>query len=308
MLNRRTFINKTALAAGSVLVGAQMSKAASLFAPTTSLTILHTNDVHSRIDAFPMDGGQYEGLGGVAARAALINSIRKTEKNVLLLDAGDIFQGTPYFNVYKGEPELKAMTAMGYDGGTIGNHDFDAGIENLAMQVSRHARFPILIANYDFSGTPMENKYAPYKIIKKEGLKIGLFGLGIELKGLVAENLYGATQYSDPVQTANTIAGQLKEKGCDLIICLSHLGYQYKNEKISDVVLAKETNFIDLIIGGHTHTFLNNPVSVTNKMGKDVLVNQVGYAGIMLGRLDYQFASKGSKKIINSTPITVTKI
>ena len=308
MLNRRNFLNKAALATGALLVGPNITKAASLFSSSVKLTILHTNDVHSRIDAFPMDGGQYQGLGGVAARSYLINAIRREEENVLLLDAGDIFQGTPYFNVFKGEPELKAMSAMAYDGGTIGNHDFDAGLDNLAMQLNKHARFPILIANYDFAGTPMESNYQPYKIIKKGGLKIGLFGLGIELKGLVADSLYGNTKYLEPIAVANKTAGLLKDKGCDMIICLSHLGYQYANEKVSDVALAKETQHIDLIIGGHTHTFLEAPVSVKNKLGEDVVINQVGYAGIMLGRLDYIFESGKKKKMINSTPLRVTKI
>jgi 5'-nucleotidase len=264
--------------------------------------------VHSRIDAFPMDGGQYQGLGGVAARSYLINKIRREEENVLLLDAGDIFQGTPYFNIYKGEPELKAMTAMAYDGGTIGNHDFDAGLENLAMQLNRHAKFPILIANYDFAGTPMENNFLPYKIIKKGSLKIGVFGLGIELQGLVADTLFGKTKYLEPVAIANKTAGLLKDKGCDLVICLSHLGYQYGNDKISDVVLAKETQNIDLIIGGHTHTFLEAPVSVTNKSGENVIINQVGYAGVVLGRLDFIFEKSNRKKLIHSATISVTKI
>jgi 5'-nucleotidase len=308
MLNRRSFITKSFAVTGSLMVGSTLTNAAHLLASPIKLTILHTNDVHSRIDPFPMDGGQYQGLGGVAARSLLINEIRSKEKNVLLLDAGDMFQGTPYFNIYKGEPEIKAMTAMGYDAGTIGNHDFDAGLENLATQVSRHAAFPMLIANYDFTGTPMENKNLPYKIFRKEGLKIGVFGLGIELKGLVAEALYKETKYLDPVQTANEIADRLNKEGCDFIICLSHLGYRYDTNKVSDEVLAKETQNIDLIIGGHTHTFLPKPVIMKNKIGKEMLINQVGYAGIMLGRLDFIFEPMQRKNLIQSIPLTVTEI
>ena len=273
------------------------------------LTILHTNDVHSRIDPFPMDGGRNQGLGGVASRAELIKKIRAEEEHVLLLDAGDIFQGTPYFNIYKGEPEIKAMTAMGYDACTIGNHDFDAGMDNLATQLTRNANFPMLVSNYDFSGTEMENKTIPYKIFRKGKLKIGVFGVGIELQGLVPENLYKQTKYLDPVQKANELADRLKKReDCDMVICLSHLGYQYKTEKkVSDEILAKETGNIDLIIGGHTHTFLDNPVVIKNKNGNDTIVNQVGFAGIILGRLDFEFSKFSRKKMTNSYSITVSK-
>jgi len=307
MLNRRKFITQSALSAGALLIGSKFSQAASLFEAPVKLTILHTNDTHSRIDPFPMDGSRNQGLGGVAARAQLVNAIRKEEEYVLLLDAGDIFQGTPYFNIYKGEPEIKAMTSMGYDAATIGNHDFDAGLENLALQLNRHASFPMIISNYDFSNTPMEGRSQPYKIFRKGPLKIGILGVGIELDGLVPANLFGNTKYLDPVQQANRYAAELKQKKCDLVICLSHLGYRYDGNKISDLVLAKETENIDLIIGGHTHTFLDEPVVVKNKRGDEVLINQVGFAGIQLGRLDFLFEKTRKKKLISSQSILVTK-
>ncbi|HEX7903366.1 MAG TPA: metallophosphatase [Chitinophagaceae bacterium] len=308
MLNRKNFIRQAALSAGAVIAGPSLAEATEYFTPL-KLTILHTNDVHSRLEPFPMDGGRNQGLGGVAARAELIQQIRSEEEHVLLLDAGDIFQGTPYFNFYKGEPEIKAMSAMQYDACTIGNHDFDAGLENLAKQLTAHAVFPMLVSNYDFTGTPMENKTIPYKIFKKGKIKIGVLGVGIEMKGLVPDNLAGATQYLDPVQKANEIAEKLKrDKDCDMIICLSHLGYQYKgSNKVSDEVLAKETENIDLIIGGHTHTFLDDPVVLKNKKGNDVIINQVGWAGIILGRLDFEFSKFSGKKMANSKSISVTK-
>lgn len=306
MLHRRTFIKQSALAGMALLPGSTLTHAADFFDTPRRLTILHTNDMHSRIDPFPQDGSRNAGQGGVAGRAQIISRIRSAEENVLLFDAGDIFQGTPYFNIYKGEPEIKAMTAMGYDATTIGNHDFDAGLDNLALQLHNHARFPMLVSNYNFSGTSMEQLYAPYKIFKRNGLKIGVLGIGIKLEGLVPENLYGATQYIDPVQSANTYAQQLKDKNCDLVVCLSHLGYKYESNKISDLVLARETKNIDVIIGGHTHTFLDAPDVVKNKAGEDVIINQVGFAGLRLGRLDFVFEKK-EKKLVNANSISVSK-
>lgn len=307
MLSRRSFIRQGVLTAGGILVGPSILEAAQGFSPL-KLTILHTNDTHSRLEPFPMDGGRNQGLGGVAARAELIKRIREEEEQVLLLDAGDIFQGTPYFNLYKGEPEIRAMAEMNYDACTIGNHDFDAGMENLATQLTRHANFPMLVCNYDFTSTPMEQKTKPYKIFKKGKLKIGVFGVGIEMRGLVPDNLFGATKYEDPVTRANETAALLKKDGCDMIICLSHLGYQYKgSNKVSDELLAKGSYDIDLIIGGHTHTFLEKPVIFSNKNGSDVVVNQVGFAGIILGRMDFEFSKFSGKKISKSHTISVSR-
>ena len=305
MQSRRKFIAQSALAAGALLTSnslfAEMQKDKAL----KKLTILHTNDVHSRLEPFPMDGSRNQGLGGVAARAALINTIRAEQEQVLLLDAGDIFQGTPFFNLYKGEPEIKAMAAMGYDAAAMGNHDFDAGLENFATQL-KHASFPILMCNYDFTNTPMELKYQPYKIFKKGKLKIGITAVGIEMTGLVPDSLFGNTKYLDPIQKANETAAQLKkEEACDMVICLSHLGYKYSGNKVSDSVLAKETENIDLIIGGHTHTFMDAPELYTNKTGSDVLINQVGWAGIQMGRLDFDFAGFQPKKMSKSHTVIV---
>ena len=308
MLTRKGFIRNNVMAAGSLLAGRSLLADMVMDEKAYRLTILHTNDTHSRIDPFPMDGGVNQGLGGVAARAELIEKIRREEEHVLLLDAGDIFQGTAYFNFYKGEPEIKAMSSMKYDATTIGNHDFDAGLENLATQLTNHATFPMLVANYDFSGTPMEYKYQPYKIFKRGKIKIGVFGVGIEMAGLVSENLSAGTKYLDPVVKGNEMSYSLrKEKDCDLVICLSHLGNTYSDNKVSDKRLATETENIDLVIGGHTHTFLQAPIVYKNKKGDDVLVNQVGWAGINLGRLDFNFSKYSKKKLSEASSIMVTK-
>ncbi len=290
-MKRRNFLQTFGTGIMVTSMGAFPIKALAAEPEFIKLTILHTNDVHSRIEPFPMDGGRNQGLGGAARRAAMIDQVREAEKNVLLFDSGDIFQGTPYFNFYGGELEFKLMTKMGYDAATIGNHDFDAGIDGLYRQLP-NASFPFINCNYDFSDTIMNGKTLPYKIFKVDQLKIGVLGVGIELESLVPSALYKETRYLDPIANANRIAKKLKKnKNCDYVICLSHLGYKYRNEpeRVSDVTLAAQSRNIDLILGGHTHTFLNQPDVVQNLDGEPVLINQVGWAGIMLGRLDVVF-------------------
>ncbi|WP_345952802.1 metallophosphatase [Mucilaginibacter sp. PAMB04168] len=293
--NRRKFLKTTSLLGASAALSAYSFDALAA-GDLQHLTILHTNDVHSRIEPFPMDGSRNQGLGGAARRAALIKKIRAEHENVLLLDAGDIFQGTPYFNLFGGELELKLMSDMGYDAATMGNHDFDNGIDGFYKQLP-NANFPILMSNYDFSNTVMHQSTKPYKIFNKKGLKIGVFGLGIELAGLVDPRNYKETVYLDPIKKGNEMASLLKKDlKCDLVVCLSHLGYQYKENKVSDQVLAKSTRNIDLIIGGHTHTFLDQPEDVQNLDGHITTINQVGWAGINLGRIDYYFEKRSGKK------------
>jgi 5'-nucleotidase len=243
-----------------------------------------------------MDGSRNQGLGGVARRAALVKKIRSEQPNVLLLDAGDVFQGTPYFNLYGGELEFTIMSQMGYDASTMGNHDFDNGIAGFVKQLP-HANFPFLVGNYDFNNTGLKGKTQPYKVFKKQGLKIGVFGVCIELEGLVNKKNYLETIYLDPIAKANEIASLLKnDQHCDFVICLSHLGYKYKENKVSDQILAKSTRNIDLIIGGHTHTFMKEPENILNLDGKVTTINQVGFAGINLGRLDYFFDRESGKQ------------
>lgn len=304
MQARRSFLKKLgslALVAGSSTLLPRFARASDCFEYENRMhkvTLLHTNDVHSRIEPFPMDGGKNQGKAGIAKRAGLIQQIRKEEKEVLLLDAGDMFQGTPYFNYFGGEIEMKLMSKMGYDAATIGNHDFDGGIDGLHKHYSRHGKFDLINCNYDFSNTSMHASCKPYQIYQKGAIKIGVLGVGVELEGLVPNVLYKETQYLPPIKRANEIAAILKnDEQCDYVICLSHLGYQYKN-KVSDRVLAKESEYIDLIIGGHTHTFLDKPVLVQNKAGREVFISQVGWAGIILGRIDLYFEQNFSSKCI----------
>jgi len=260
------------------------------------ITILHTNDVHSHIDPFPVNHKKYPNLGGAARRFNAIQYVRKNNPNTLLLDAGDAFQGTPYFNFYGGELEYKLMSKMGYHASTIGNHEFDNGIDNITQQLE-FADFDMINANYDFSQTSLSGKTRPHKVYEIDRLKIGVFGLGIKLDGLVSKKLYQDTLYYDPVEVAREQANILRnQKKCDLVICLSHLGFEYASDKISDKKLASLTKGIDLIIGGHTHTFLDKPVTVKNLDNQDVMINQVGWAGINLGKIDFYFSKDRSEK------------
>jgi 5'-nucleotidase len=305
--SRREFLRKSAfsLVAGAVLPVSGF--AGSEGNDIVKLTILHTNDVHSQIDPFDQNHPKYPGMGGAAIRSAIIRKIRNEERNVLLFDAGDIFQGTPYFNLFGGELELKIMSHLGYDAATLGNHDFDNGIDGLVKQLP-HARFTMINSNYDFSKTLMEGKSRSYKIFTKQGLKIGVFGLGIDLNGLVDKRHYGNLRYLDPIEVTERISAYLKlRKKCDLVICLSHLGHLYNHNKVSDLVIAKKSSFVDLIIGGHTHTFLDEPVTEVNMSGKKVLVTQAGFAGLRLGRIDYFFDRKSGEKSITSAAVMEMK-
>jgi len=296
-MKRRNFLKhiKTSTICGLTLPLTGLTSSSNKF---KKITILHTNDVHSHIDPFPENDPINPNSGGVVARSNLINFIKKGNPNTLVLDAGDVFQGTPYFNFFEGEIELKLMSKMGYNASTLGNHEFDNGIEKLAKSL-KHANFSFLNSNYTFKNTALENKISKYKIFNVDGIKIGVFGLGIELNGLVEKKLYTGINYLDPVEISIDITNELKfNHNCDLIICLSHLGFSYSKDKniMCDLVLAKKTRNIDLIIGGHTHTFLEKPVQIKNLDDKNVLINQVGCFGINLGKIDFYFSDEKIKE------------
>ena len=302
-MDRRKFITNTS--AISAFVGLGGLSLNSCFKDAKKhISILHTNDVHSHIDTFPSNHSSFPNMGGIARRFTLIEKIRRENPNTLLFDAGDIFQGTPYFNFYGGELEFKLMSMLKYDAAAIGNHDFDNGIDGLYSKLP-HAKFDFLSANYDFSNTLLNGHIKAYKTYLVDGIKVGVFGLGIKLKGLVTKKMYRETLYLNPIEIAQDISRILKEeKGCDLIICLSHLGYSYKNNEIpDDLKLASKTEDIDLIIGGHTHTFLDKPTIVKNRKHNSVIVNQVGCYGINLGRIDFYF--DGNNTTTDSVSITV---
>ena len=301
-MKRRNFIKKTSASLALASVGGLTFK--SCETKPKHITILHTNDTHSQIEPFDPNHHKFANKGGVARRASLIQKVRNENPNTLLLDAGDIFQGTPYFNYFGGEIEFKLMSLLKYDAATMGNHDFDNSIEGFHHQLP-NANFDFVCANYDFKNTILNTLVKPYKIFFKDGIKIGVFGLGIELQNLVSPELFKETTYLDPIEITKDITRELKEnENCDLIICLSHLGYHYKNtQKVSDLKLAAATKDIDLIIGGHTHTFLPKPTLVKNVNKETVIVNQVGAYGVNLGRIDFYFDNQSNKEISNKTII-----
>ena len=301
-MKRRKFIKQSSASLALASLGSVALQACET--SQKHITILHTNDTHSQIEPFAIDHHKYSNKGGVARRASLIEKIRKQNPNTLLLDAGDIFQGTPYFNYFGGEIEFKLMSLLKYDAATLGNHDFDNSIEGFYKQLP-NAKFNFVCANYDFKNTVLDTQVKPYKIFFKGGIKIGVFGLGIELQDLVSPSLYKETKYLNPVEITQDISRELKEnQNCDLVICLSHLGYRYRNpQRISDVKLASATKNIDLIIGGHTHTFLPEPTLAKNLDGKKVLINQVGAYGVNLGRVDFYFDEKNQKTSTGETII-----
>lgn len=289
-MKRRNFIQNIVLGTGTLLVSPSLFSQENL-KKKKRLVILHTNDTHSTIEPFPSKHSKFPNMGGVSKRHTILQKIRSEEEHVLLLDAGDIFQGTPYFNTFNGELEMKLMSLLQYDAATMGNHDFDIGLEGF-LNAQQFANFPFLCANYDFSETILAGQTKAYHIFHKAGIKIGVFGIGVALKGLVPIDKYGNTRYFDPISTANKIASELKSKSCDLVICLSHLGFEYENKSInSDRKLAAETQNIDIILGGHTHTFFDKPLVLKNFKNKDVLVNQVGWGGVYLGRIDIDVES-----------------
>lgn len=299
-MNRRRFIRNVAAGTAGITLGAVPYE---LFAHEdfTTISILHTNDIHCHIEPFTGSNERYANKGGLARIAKLAVLERQKNPNTLLLDAGDMFQGTPYFNYFKGELMLKVMSEAGYDASTIGNHEFDNGLQGIKDPLP-NAEFPIISSNYDFSDTILSGSFPEYKIFRRDGVKIGIYGVGIELENLVGKKNYGATVYNDPVVVAQRMESFLKnEKKCDLVICLSHIGLRYRDNKVSDMVLAAETSFTDLIIGGHTHSYLEKPLEEKNKLGQTVIVNQAWWGGLVVGKIDFVFEkSKRNKKAVYS--------
>ena len=252
-----------------------------------TLTILHTNDTHSQIE--PLEQGKRdEYCGGYARRMGILAQEREADPNLLLFDGGDFSQGTPYFNFYHGRIEVDAMNRMGYDAVTLGNHEFDNGVDTLAA-VLKDAQFAVVCANYDVANSPLEGLVKPYTIIHRENLRIGVFGIGVDPAGLIAERNFFPLRYLDPVLAAQEAANTLKKKErCDVVICLSHQGtHPIAEGKLSDIELAQTTRNIDIIIGAHTHKILTNHY-VLNMDGDSVFLAQMGKSGARIGKIQVE--------------------
>ena len=303
-MNRRHFLGLGALAAGSTLIGATPGFAAKP-AMATRLTILHTNDTHSNLD--PMDRGEFMGMGGAEARAAFVRTMRQRHENVIVLDAGDILQGTPFFNLFQGEAEIAVMNAIGYDASAIGNHEFDAGIDRLAELVRDHAQFPFLCANYDFSATPMAGLARESMVIERSGLRVGMVGLGIRLESLVSPSQRGDTQYSSPLEAAERVAKHLREEEkCDFIIGLSHISIGGTSRSTGgepgDRDVIRAVGEIDLVIGGHNHLLLPEPER--HFRGREATmgtVAQAGWGGTHMGVLQFDIFERGKVELARAT-------
>ncbi|MCM1109553.1 MAG: metallophosphatase [Clostridium sp.] len=248
-----------------------------------SLLVVHTNDTHSCV--MPLnknlsDTAQAD-KGGYLRRTVLLQQLRRQDPDLLLFDCGDFSQGSPYYNLFKGEVEVRLMNRMRYDACTIGNHEFDFGLENM-RRIFLMADFPVVCANYGFEGTPLEGVVKPYVVLERRGLRIGVFGLSPEMEGLVAAENYRGVTYEDPVAVANRVAGLLKEEEhCDLVICLSHLGWDIPG--MNDQVLIRGTRNIDMVLGGHSHTYFEEPRYVENADGQKIPCNQMGKNGRFVG-------------------------
>ena len=289
-MDRRRFLTSSAVfTAMAFAVPRQLSSTLLRSAGPAVITVLHTNDTHSQIDPIASYDRLYPGKGGVARRATLVKRVRKENPNTLLIDAGDVFQGTPYFNFYKGEVEYEAMSEIGYDVGTLGNHEFDNGVEQLAAAL-KFANFDIVSSNYDLKGTQLENLVKPYVIRELAGVRIGLFGLGISPAGLITPANFKGITYRSPVDAAREMVQLLRGKQrCSLVIALSHLGYYPRGGEgvVGDSQVAAQVDGIDFIASGHTHTFMKEPVRVVQPCGQETLIFQVGRSGIYVGRIDF---------------------
>lgn len=288
-MKRRDFIKNTALAAAALQFPHIWIQKARADTDLFKLTILQTNDTHSRIDPFPLDGGRNQGLGGIARRATLINRIRRQNPNTLLVDAGDVLQGTPYFNMYKGKIEYETMTRCHYDVSTLGNHEFDNGVDSLA-EVLLYANFDIVNCNFDFGDSPLAPGIKTYITRQVGPIKVGITGVGIDFADLVAPKNHEGISFKHPYQPLQSIVTYLRrDLGCSLVVVLSHLGLRYKEPRPSDEEMAVRVNGVDWIVGGHTHTFMKEPLEILSKNRHTSRILQVGWAGIYLGKTDFYF-------------------
>ncbi len=288
-MKRREFL-KTALLAGAAIQFPHIwIRNARAGKQRFKITILQTNDTHSRIDPFPMDGGRNQGLGGIARRLTLVKQVRKQNPYTLLLDAGDVFQGTPYFNLFKGKVEYQTMTRCGYDATTLGNHEFDNGVQMLSAAM-QYAKFDFVNCNFDFGDSPLAKRVLKYIVRQMGPIKVGITGVGVDFTDLVTPQNHRGVTYREPFKPLQAVVDHLRNnEGCALVVVLSHLGYKPWAGKPGDTDLAERVDGIDWIIGGHSHTFMKKPDVITSRGGHTTRILQVGFGGIWVGNTDFLF-------------------
>lgn len=307
IMNRRHFLKTAGLAAGAAtLFGPGVLLAREPRRPLSALrlAIVHTTDVHSWLE--PATTGQYAGLGGAPARAAMIKQLRALHPNLLLIDSGDILMGTTYFTVYQGEPDFRTMSAMGYDCAAVGNHDFDAGIDRLAELTRDYANFPMLAGNYDFSDTPVAGLTKPWIVREFDGLKVGMIGINIQLDGLVPARAFAGTRYTNPMEVIPPMARHLRhEEGCDFLIGVSHASLGGHNNEPGDRHMIREIPELDLILSGHNHQLFDKPERFARPGAAPGHVLQSGWAGTHLGFLQFDIFGRGEREIVQAAPLAV---
>ncbi len=302
-MERRHFLNSL----GAAAVASQIPLSGEAVSATSRITFLHTNDTHSHIEPFGPGNGQASGKGGMARRASMVKHARATIPNVLLVDAGDTFQGTPYFNQYKGKLDFELMSKVGYEASTLGNHDFDNGV-GMLLEAMEFAKFPFLNCNFDCKGAPaLGKRLTPWMIKEFPGFKVGLTGVGVEFKGLVSQENHKGVEWISPDVALKPVIRHLREvEKVDLVVLISHLGYDLHGDAIDDLHIAKLVSGMDVIIGGHSHTFLDQPTKIQQDLG-EAHIFQVGWGGINLGRMDFALA-KGQVRAASGRPVPVSAL
>lgn len=251
------------------------------------IVILHTNDTHSTIEPVSRYSKVKEAAGkaGCVRRATMVKQLREQNPDILLFDSGDFSQGSTFYTMYKGDVEVGLMNIMGYDAATIGNHEFDFGLDNLT-RLARQAKFPIVCSNCDFTGTPCQDVIKKYCVMVRDGVRIGVFGLTPKIEGLVMKENIAGVKYIDPIQATKEMVSVLRDKErCDIVVCLSHLGWKLAPEYIDDQVLISSTTGIDIVLGGHSHTYMKEMEWVDNAEGKSIPVDQNGKHGAFVGKI-----------------------
>jgi len=298
--NRRALLVAGAAAVPTLLLSSR-ARADDGSSASTTLSILHTNDTHSRM--LPFESGPHAGQGGVARRATVFRRAREANPATLVLDAGDTFQGTPWFNEFKGELDVQVMHALGYDATALGNHDFDAGAEKLASNLAHAPALGVLAANYVVdAASPLAARVRPHQLFERGGVKVGVFGLGIAFAGLVNPRLHEGVRYTDPREAARRSVDELREAGAQVVVAVSHLGFTGYRGEVGDTEWPKDVPGVTYVVSGHTHTLLEEPARVRHATsGHETAVMQVGHSGLFVGHASLVVDARGRAKLTRAS-------